>query len=102
MPLSAWARLHIGVIGRRIQRPEQLDFTGQELADIIAFAHDPREQRKFSEADVPWALRRLDLRAEATSQSVGCPDGICATTRPRHRIGRRCHRKLVRVMARRF
>jgi mono/diheme cytochrome c family protein len=38
---------------------EQLDFTGQELADIIAFAHDPKEQRKFSEADVPPALKRL-------------------------------------------
>lgn len=38
---------------------EQLDFTGEELADIIAFAHDPEEQRKFSEADVPPALRRL-------------------------------------------
>ena len=38
---------------------EQLDFTGQELADIIAFAHDPEEQRRFSEADVPPALRRL-------------------------------------------
>jgi hypothetical protein len=38
---------------------EQLDFTSQELADIIAFAHDPEEQRKFSEADVPPALRRL-------------------------------------------
>jgi hypothetical protein len=37
----------------------QLDFTGQELADLIAFAHDPEEQRKFSEADVPPALRRL-------------------------------------------
>jgi mono/diheme cytochrome c family protein len=37
----------------------QLDFTGQELADIIAFAHDPREQGKFSEADIPLALRRL-------------------------------------------
>lgn len=37
----------------------QLEFTGQELADIIAFAHDPEEQRKFSEADVPPALRRL-------------------------------------------
>jgi hypothetical protein len=37
----------------------QLDFTGQELADIIAFAHDPREQRKFSEADIPLTLRRL-------------------------------------------
>ena len=38
---------------------EQLDFTGQELADIIAFAHDPEEQRRFSEADVPPAMRRL-------------------------------------------
>jgi hypothetical protein len=38
---------------------EQLDFTGQELADIIAFAHDPDEQRKFSEADAPRALRRV-------------------------------------------
>jgi mono/diheme cytochrome c family protein len=38
---------------------EQLDFTGEELADIIAFAHDLQEQRKFSEADVPPAMRRL-------------------------------------------
>jgi mono/diheme cytochrome c family protein len=37
----------------------QLDFTGAELADIIAFVHDPREQRKFSEADVPPAMKRL-------------------------------------------
>jgi hypothetical protein len=37
----------------------QLDFTGRELADIIAFVHDPREQRKFSRADIPPALRRL-------------------------------------------
>ena len=38
---------------------EQLDFTGQELADIIAFVHDPEDQRNFSEADVPAALRGL-------------------------------------------
>jgi cytochrome c551/c552 len=37
----------------------QLDFTGQELADIIAFAHDPQEQHKFSDADIPPALRRV-------------------------------------------
>lgn len=37
----------------------QLDFTGAELADIIAFAHDPEEQQRFSEADVPPALQRL-------------------------------------------
>jgi mono/diheme cytochrome c family protein len=38
---------------------EQLDFTGQELTDIIAFAHDPEEQHRFSEADIPPALRRV-------------------------------------------
>ena len=27
----------------------QIDFTGQQLADIIAFVRDPRERRKFSE-----------------------------------------------------
>ena len=27
----------------------QIDFTGQELADIIAFVHDPGERRKFSQ-----------------------------------------------------
>jgi hypothetical protein len=38
---------------------EQLHFTGEELADIIAFAHDREEQRRFSEADIPPALRRI-------------------------------------------
>jgi cytochrome c551/c552 len=36
----------------------QFDFTGQELADIIAFVHDPKERRKFSEEDFPAMLRR--------------------------------------------
>jgi mono/diheme cytochrome c family protein len=36
----------------------QIDFTGQELADIIAFVHDPKERRKFSEEDFPAMLRR--------------------------------------------
>ena len=32
---------------------EQVEFTGQELADIIAFAHHHAEQHKFTEADIP-------------------------------------------------
>jgi cytochrome c len=32
---------------------EQIEFTGEELADIIAFLHDDGEQHKFSEADIP-------------------------------------------------
>ena len=31
----------------------QIEFTGDELADIIAFVHDDEEQHKFSEADIP-------------------------------------------------
>jgi len=42
---------------------EQLDFTGQELADIIAFVRDPEEQGRLSEADVPPQYRRR-LRSE--------------------------------------
>ena len=38
----------------------QLDLTGRELADIIAFVHDPEERQKFSEADVPPTLRRMN------------------------------------------
>ena len=38
---------------------EQIDFTGQELADIIAFVHDEKEQHKFTEADVPPHIMKL-------------------------------------------
>lgn len=36
----------------------QIQFTGQELADIIAFVHDPMEQKKFSEADIPETIKK--------------------------------------------
>lgn len=37
---------------------EQILFTGDELADIIAFVHHDDEQHKFSEADIPSVVRR--------------------------------------------
>ena len=37
----------------------QIDLTGQELADIIAFVHDPEEQRRFSAADIPAAIAEM-------------------------------------------
>jgi len=35
----------------------QIEFTGWELADIIAFVHDPVEQRNFSEDDIPAEIK---------------------------------------------
>ncbi len=38
---------------------QQIEFNGQELADIIAFAHSPQEQQKFSENDIPPRIKDL-------------------------------------------
>jgi len=39
----------------------QIEFTGDELADIIAFVHDNKEQAKFSEKDIPAnIMEKLD------------------------------------------
>lgn len=38
---------------------EQIEFTGQELADIIAFVHDADEQKRLSEADIPPKIKKL-------------------------------------------
>src|SRR5262245_35769448 len=35
----------------------QVEFTGQELADIIAFLHNEAEQKKFSESDIPLNIK---------------------------------------------
>ena len=38
---------------------KQIEFSGAELADIIAFAHDAKEQKKFSKADIPQKIKKL-------------------------------------------
>jgi cytochrome c551/c552 len=62
-PLDFVARMWRGaeamIFMQQAELGEQIDFTGQELADIIAFVHDPDEQRKFSETDVPPELSRM-------------------------------------------
>jgi cytochrome c len=52
---------------------EQILFTGEEIADIIAFVHDDEEQHKFSEADIPPRIR------EWMSHSHGGPGGGAET-----------------------
>lgn len=37
----------------------QIELTGEELGAIIAFVHDPDEQSKFSEADIPHNLKEM-------------------------------------------
>ena len=37
----------------------QIELSGEELADIIAFVHDPAEQKLFSMADVPHEVEEM-------------------------------------------
>jgi len=49
----------------------QIEFTGQELADIIAFAHSAPEQKKFSEEDIPQEIRDLMESDQEHEGSMG-------------------------------
>jgi cytochrome c len=44
---------------QREELGEQIEFTGQELADIIAFLHHEKEQKKFSDADIPPKIKAV-------------------------------------------
>lgn len=37
----------------------QIELTGQELADIIAFVHNAEEQKSFSAADIPHEIEEM-------------------------------------------
>ena len=48
---------------QREELGEQIEFTGQELADIVAFLHDEQEQKTFSNADIPPNIKAVMARA---------------------------------------
>ena len=59
---------------QRDELGEQIEFTGQELADIIAFLHYEQEQKKFSDADIPPKIKALMThmeQPEGTQQMKG-------------------------------
>lgn len=37
---------------------QQIEFNGQDLADIVAFVHNLQVQKTFSEADIPAAIKK--------------------------------------------
>ena len=49
---------------QREELGEQIEFTGQELAHIIAFLHHEEEQKKFSDADIPPNIKAVMTHGE--------------------------------------
>ena len=68
-PMNAFefaARMWRGAAAMTVMQEEELggviDLTGQDLADIIAFAHDDEEQKKLTENQIPERFRRMLAR----------------------------------------
>lgn len=71
---NMWRGAPVMIDMQRAELGEQVQFTGQELADIIAFLHDEREQKKFSDADIPPNIKAVMTRGkdkEGTSPMQG-------------------------------
>ena len=54
-----WRGAEPMILLQREQLGGQIELTGQELADIVAFVHDEREQKKFSRRDIPPKILEL-------------------------------------------
>jgi len=69
---NMWLGAEPMIVLQREELGSQVEFTGQELADIIAFVHHKGEQEKFSEADIPPDIRAALAKME---EGEGANDG---------------------------
>jgi len=67
---NMWRGAETMVLMQREELGSVIQMSGQELADIIAFVHDPEEQAKFLGADIPVSIQTLMERSEAENLGV--------------------------------
>ncbi len=59
-----WRGAEAMIYLQREELGDQIELSGDELADIVAFAHSQEEQGKFSEADIPARVKELMAHME--------------------------------------
>ena len=67
---NMWRGAETMVMMQREELGDVIEISGQELADIIAFVHDPQEQAKFTIADIPEDIQELMEHIEAEELGV--------------------------------
>lgn len=65
-----WRGAEAMVIMQRKELGNVIQMSGQDLADITAFVHDPQEQAKFSTVDIPEDIQELMDHLEAEDLGV--------------------------------
>lgn len=62
-PFDFFAKMWLGaepmIAMQRDELGHQIEFTGQDLADIVAFVHNGSVQQSFSEKDIPDKIKAL-------------------------------------------
>lgn len=66
-----WRGAESMVMMQRYELGDVIYLSGQELADIIAFVHDPEEQAKLSNTDIPELTQLMMEHADA--EMLGVP-----------------------------
>ncbi|UXX85251.1 c-type cytochrome [Roseovarius pelagicus] len=66
-----WRGAESMVMMQRYELGDVIHLSGQELADIIAFVHDPEEQAKLSNTDIPELTQLMMEHADA--EMLGVP-----------------------------
>ncbi len=68
MAAKMWTMAPLMIEAQEQALGEQILFSGEELADIIAFLHDDRQQHEFTEANLtPAAIEMMDHKHGANS-----------------------------------
>ncbi len=72
-PFDFFAKMWLGaepmIAMQNEQLGQQIEFTGQDLADIIAFVHNADVQKTFSQADIPGDIKEHMESDKASSGS---------------------------------
>ena len=67
---NMWRGAETMVMMQREELGYAIPMSGSELADIIAFVHDPREQAEFTRADIPDDIQDVMEHFEAENLGV--------------------------------
>jgi len=67
---NMWRGAETMVAMQREEMGDVIQLSGQDLADIIAFVHDPDQQALFSEADIPEDIQELMEHAEEEEEGA--------------------------------
>lgn len=66
-----WRGAEAMIVLQREELGGQIELTGDELSDIIAFVHDIDEQKTFSEADIPPHIAKLIAHEDMPGEQHG-------------------------------